>query len=133
MTAPDESPSEWRPLLVDAFLSPSNDSALYLRKKDKNLAIIACFLIILVNAWLATLMATPVLRLFEASVCRDYYLEHSPSSVDAGGYVPEELCKLIPIQEEVLFLNTSIAVLTSMICLSLHFPTFLELFCALVR
>ena len=132
MTTSDESLPESRPLLADGVLDDSDDgtaSIHHVEAKDKRLALIACFLIILANAWLATLMGTPVLRLFEASACRDYYLEHDPSRIDAGGDVPEKLCKVTPVQEEVAFLNTSISVLTSTIGLSLHLIVLLVAVC----
>jgi hypothetical protein len=80
------------------------------------MALTGCFLVILANAWLATLMSSPVLRLFEASACRDYYITHDPSRVGSDGNVAEQFCKIGAVQKEVVFLNTSIAVLTSTIC-----------------
>ena len=77
------------------------------------IALTGCFLVIFANAWLATLMSSPVLRVFEASACRDYYLEHDPSMVNPDGNVTEKFCKIAAVQEEVIFLNTSIAVITS--------------------
>lgn len=97
-----------------AILVPANDVAPPdLSSSKARVALTGCFLVIFANAWLATLMSTPVLRLFEASACRDYYIEHDPSMVNPDGNVAEKFCKIAAVQREVVFLNTSIAVITS--------------------
>ena len=50
--------------------------------------------------------AAPTLRLVELAVCREHYLAVNPSVVDPSGFVPEELCKLGPIQRKVAWLFT---------------------------
>jgi hypothetical protein len=47
----------------------------------------------------------PRLRLFEASICHDYYLKHDPSVIGGDGRVPEMLCKGEGVQAEVAMLN----------------------------
>jgi len=74
-----------------------------------------CLLIMFLGTLLGSLMGTPVLRLFEACVCRAYYLLHNPSKVGAGGDIPEELCKEPPIQIEVAYINSTIGIMTSVI------------------
>lgn len=98
-----------------AILEPANDvTPPHLSSSTKaRVALTGCFLVIFANAWLATLMSTPVLRLFEASACRDYYIEHDPSMINQDGNVAEKFCKIAAVQGEVIFLNTSIAVVTS--------------------
>lgn len=94
---------------------PANDvtSPNITSSRKARVALTGCFLIIFANAWLATLMSTPVLRLFEASACRDYYIEHDPSMVNPDGNLAEKFCKVAAVQGEVIFLNTSITVITS--------------------
>lgn len=48
---------------------------------------------------------TPLQRIFEANICRDYYREHDPSVIDAYDYVVEELCKVAPVQKRVSDIN----------------------------
>lgn len=98
-----------------AILVPANDVTPpnIVSSGKARVALTGCFLVIFANAWLATLMSTPVLRLFEASACRDYYIDHDPSMVNPNGNVAEKFCKIAAVQGEVIFLNTSIAVITS--------------------
>lgn len=55
-------------------------------------------LLLLVN--LATsLYSLPLNRVIERRLCREHYQEHSPSGIDRGGSVPEELCKTDAVQQ----------------------------------
>lgn len=42
----------------------------------------------------------PMVRIFEAIACRQYYGVVDPSKIGANGQVPEELCKIPDIQSE---------------------------------
>jgi hypothetical protein len=48
---------------------------------------------------------SPSMRLFELGFCRRYYAEHDPGLIDAGGNVPEHLCKVRDIQEDLSLLK----------------------------
>ncbi|TGJ78963.1 hypothetical protein E0Z10_g9802 [Xylaria hypoxylon] len=47
------------------------------------------------------LYTAPRVRLFESVSCTRYYLGHDPSVVRPDGSVPESLCKVNPVQDEV--------------------------------
>ncbi len=47
-----------------------------------------------------SLYAAPRVRLFESSVCTRYYMQEDPSLVHRPGDVPEHLCKVNPVQDE---------------------------------
>lgn len=42
----------------------------------------------------------PMVRIFEAIACRQYYQHADPSKIGAHGQVPEELCKVAEVQAE---------------------------------
>lgn len=46
------------------------------------------------------LYGAPRLRLFESVICTRHYLVHDPSRVDDHGAVPEQLCKIDPVQDK---------------------------------
>lgn len=48
---------------------------------------------------------TPLLRLLEADVCRDYYRLYSPSVIAIDDSVPEDLCKIAAVQKLVADVN----------------------------
>ena len=50
--------------------------------------------------------AAPTLRLVELAVCREHYLAIDAAVVGIDGHVPENLCKLEPIQRKVAWLFT---------------------------
>lgn len=45
------------------------------------------------------LYGAPRLRLFEAVICKRYYVEHDPSLIDPGGRVDERHCKVDGVQD----------------------------------
>jgi hypothetical protein len=40
------------------------------------------------------------IRMYELSICREYYGRADPSLIQPDGNVPEELCKITPVQSE---------------------------------
>lgn len=48
----------------------------------------------------AFLAEPPKTRVFEANICRRYYLENDPSKIGSDGFVPEGLCKIDPVQQQ---------------------------------
>ena len=86
-----------------------------LTTRRKRFAFAACFLIVFTSQLLGALMASPVLRLFEMSACRDYYLKNDPSKVGRDGNVQEDLCKVAPVQAELVFINSTLYFITSAI------------------
>jgi hypothetical protein len=62
------------------------------------------------------------LRMFEMSVCRDYYAIHDPSRIDNHGHIPEQLCKLQPIQSSLARMRGFINMLEAIPGLVLALP-----------
>lgn len=52
-----------------------------------------------------SLSNTPMLRLLEADVCRNYYRLHDPSVIGVDDSIPEALCKIAGVQQLVADVN----------------------------
>ncbi|KAI1813575.1 major facilitator superfamily domain-containing protein [Poronia punctata] len=63
--------------------------------------VLGCIAIAIVAEIGEYLYTAPRVRLFESVSCTQYYLEHDPSKVLPDGSVPESLCKIDQIQDEV--------------------------------
>jgi hypothetical protein len=63
-----------------------------------------------------SLIDTPEVRLLEMAVCRDYYRVHDPSVIGPPplAYVPEERCKLKPIQRDLAYIRASKSLLMTL-------------------
>lgn len=48
---------------------------------------------------------TPMLRLLEADVCRNYYRVYDPSVIAIDDSIPESLCKIAGVQQLVADVN----------------------------
>lgn len=70
-------------------------------------------LFILIINFGSALRFAPEIRLMELAICRRYYLQHDPSSVDHSGLVPEALCKLDEIQKQLAMLRAWLNVFVS--------------------
>ncbi|KAF1921335.1 major facilitator superfamily domain-containing protein [Ampelomyces quisqualis] len=66
------------------------------------------FLLIALTSLANRLLNLPLNRIIEARCCRQHYLQHNPSLIDAGGEVPERLCKIRPVQERLVWLETAL-------------------------
>lgn len=51
------------------------------------------------------LTSAPQIRLFESIICRHYYKLRDPGVIDRHGQVPERLCKINSVQDEIAFLD----------------------------
>ena len=47
------------------------------------------------------LFVAPRIRLFESVICTSFYRDTDPSVLGPGGEVPEKLCKIDPVQDQV--------------------------------
>lgn len=56
------------------------------------------------------LLNLPLNRIIEARYCKQYYLRHDPSVIDPNGEVPEKLCKISPVQEKLVWLESALFV-----------------------
>jgi len=63
--------------------------------------VLACIVVAITSEVGEYLYTAPRVRLFESVSCTRYYLEHDPSVVGPDGSVPESLCKINPVQDEV--------------------------------
>ncbi|KAI0391243.1 major facilitator superfamily domain-containing protein [Xylariaceae sp. FL0594] len=63
--------------------------------------VLACIAVAITAEIGEYLYTAPRVRLFESVSCTRYYLEHDPSVVGPDGSVPESLCKINPVQNEV--------------------------------
>lgn len=61
-------------------------------------------------------------RLIELGICREHYLLHDPSVIGSDKRVPEALCKLPNIQQELAHLRGSIGALEALVGLLLTIP-----------
>lgn len=106
-----------RPLLADSELSspvdseaPSFEDSLPLppRKKtgrhNPTVFIALCVLMVFAFDFGAYLNIAPQTRIFEGIVCRNYYDKHEPGRF-APGEIPEDQCKIKPVQAEVAFVQ----------------------------
>lgn len=48
---------------------------------------------------------TPLLRLLEANICRDYYRSHNPSIIAIDDSISEDRCKMAGVQKLVADVN----------------------------
>ena len=65
--------------------------------------VLLCFLIFFLIAIIdvgAFLAEAPKTRVYEASICLQYYQKHDPSKIGRNGAVPEALCKEDAIQQQ---------------------------------
>ncbi|KAH6706205.1 hypothetical protein BKA61DRAFT_455952, partial [Leptodontidium sp. MPI-SDFR-AT-0119] len=51
-------------------------------------------------AFCEIVLAVPLIKLFEQSLCFSYYSVHDPSIIENGGSIPEALCKVVEIQQD---------------------------------
>ncbi|KAI1148904.1 major facilitator superfamily domain-containing protein [Nemania diffusa] len=63
--------------------------------------VLGCVALAIVSEVGEYLYTAPRVRLFESVSCTRYYLEHDPSVIRPDGSVPESLCKVNPVQDEV--------------------------------
>ncbi|KAI0805581.1 major facilitator superfamily domain-containing protein [Xylaria sp. FL0064] len=63
--------------------------------------ILGCVVIAIISEIGEYLYSAPRVRLFESVSCKRYYLRHDPSVIRPDGSVPEYLCKVDPVQDEV--------------------------------
>lgn len=57
------------------------------------------------------LMNLPLNRVIELRYCQQYYYQHDPSKIGTGGSIPEKLCKLDSIQQQLAWMQGMIETL----------------------
>lgn len=68
-------------------------------KKPQGSVVIAMLSLLLLVNLAASLYQLPLNLVVEKRLCLDYYLEHDPSQIGAGGIIDEALCKIDPVQK----------------------------------
>jgi MFS family permease len=63
------------------------------------LVVLAVGLIAIVDVG-AFLADPPRIRMFEANLCLSYYRQHDASAIGPDGTIPEQLCKIDPVQQK---------------------------------
>ena len=87
-----------RPAAMDTHVARS-------RARRQTATIFLCALAIVFVDMGCFLTSAPQLRLFESIVCRHYYKLQDPGKIDRYGQVPEHLCKINSVQDEIAFLD----------------------------
>lgn len=68
------------------------------------IVIILCALLITIVDIGSIMVTAPQIRIFESIICYNYYKRHDPGVID-GETVPEYLCKINVVQDEIAFLD----------------------------
>lgn len=56
--------------------------------------------IAIISDFSESMFTAPRIRLYESVICAEFYSQADPSLVGPDGSVPERLCKVVPVQEE---------------------------------
>ena len=72
---------------------------------EKWKVIYICILFLFLVELGAVLMAPARLRMLEATICRRFYSRENPHLIGVDDNVPEKLCKVDPVQEELYFIS----------------------------
>ncbi|KAF1836370.1 hypothetical protein BDW02DRAFT_646189 [Decorospora gaudefroyi] len=87
----------------EAFLSPTELADHPLPQPNKKpwvlLVGLICVMVTVIDVG-AFLAEPPQTRIFEANLCLRYYREHDPSAILGDGSIPEKLCKVDVVQQE---------------------------------
>lgn len=93
---------ELSPLLHPAAME--TDAARHLVRRQYTTIFLCALAVVFIDMG-CFLTSAPQLRLFESIVCRDYYKGRGSGPVDPHGDIPEHLCKINAVQDEVAFLD----------------------------
>ncbi|KAE8392302.1 major facilitator superfamily domain-containing protein [Aspergillus alliaceus] len=107
-----EETHEAEPLLQDHRLSISSrcedDLALHPKaplKKGRLSIFVICVLLVTFGDFAVLSINIPLTRLYESIICYQYYEQSDPSRIDPGGNVPEQWCKIAPVQGDVALIR----------------------------
>ncbi|KAK2810690.1 hypothetical protein FQN50_002733 [Emmonsiellopsis sp. PD_5] len=98
-----ERDDETRPLLA-AEPSPSQTRPRRFREKPVVLVFL-CLLLIFCIDFGSYMSLAPQTRIYESIACRNYYESHDPGWNQSVAEIPEEQCKIAPVQGEVAFVQ----------------------------
>ena len=66
--------------------------------------LLCCFVAFILN-FAAFLNIAPETRIFESIACRNYFDKHYPDEFESPGDIPEDQCKINPVQGEVAYVQ----------------------------
>ncbi|KAF2094187.1 MFS general substrate transporter [Rhizodiscina lignyota] len=88
-----------------------DDGQRFSGRKTPRVKVCALIAVIACQTMALRVMTLPLSRVIESRYCREYYREHDPSVISHDGTVPEELCKLNSVQQQLAWLQGSIETL----------------------
>jgi len=96
---------EYHPLGLSTNGKQSNIVQKLYQKRQEWLPLFLCGLLFFVVDFASYMRVAPKTRMFEMAFCRDYYQKVNPGVIDGNGEVPESLCKIEEIQQELALLK----------------------------
>jgi hypothetical protein len=87
--------------------SKSEDSAKELRLAPWRRSTIAILLVVILAAVDSGLLeiVVPLIRVYEGIVCHNHFMIHDPGVIVPGTDLPEEMCKIEPVQSQLAFIR----------------------------
>ncbi|OCL11777.1 hypothetical protein AOQ84DRAFT_286541 [Glonium stellatum] len=73
--------------------------------KDRQSALWTLLFLLILTNMATSLYNLPLNRVIELRLCREYYNQRDPSVIDPDGSIPEKLCKLNQVQQELAWLQ----------------------------
>ena len=73
--------------------------------KDGRSVLWTLLLLLILTNMAMSLYNLPLNRVIELRLCREYYFQRDPSVIGPGGSIPEELCKLNQVQQQLAWLQ----------------------------
>lgn len=101
-----EEDGEQSPFLDDTFdssnpISPALDTAEEKAAHKFRMRVTMLMFLIIIAVDLPSVMHhASQIKIFESIICHQYYLEHDPTKFTKDGTIPEEMCKIEPVQAE---------------------------------
>ena len=86
--------------------------------KPKFRIVWCCMVVEILIAMYYAFSEAPLYRLYESVICEDYYSAHDPLVIEPGGGVPEEKCKLDPVQMDLTIIQSNQALFNLISCTS---------------
>jgi hypothetical protein len=101
MRADDRDDQDDQPLLPSANSTPLDTTW-----KRVPTTVLYCFAIMVLIATSYAFAEAPLYRLYESVICKRYYRKHNPSVIGHDGTIPEAMCKIDLIQQELAMVLT---------------------------
>ncbi|KAF3904137.1 hypothetical protein AA313_de0204041 [Arthrobotrys entomopaga] len=90
----------------DTLVDTENASRISANSTRKALVTIILFIVILfVFDFADSMFQAPIVRIYEDIICRNYFDIHQPEMNHSGRQIPEEQCKIAPVQKELALIR----------------------------